>query len=337
MIHSFELGQYLRHRYGIAEEPGQSASKLDFWTALQERGLNLESLYADLEGDPAVPRRLVDDFEAILRTAVVGPTGDRDDAKVCKYHSQLVEALEPGDYIVDFNWDTIAADALLLRSHFWFPATGFGLPDVGVLLARSQKAYPVQSLVTLLQIHGSVCLYEPVRDGDKGLSGVLYVGPRQWSAATGWLAIMGIDPTRSQTGQQPSATREPTQDEQDRIARGWIILKDRWFRPVFVPPSKRKNAYDEAYVTTIRRCIHTLLPKTEQLIVAGYSFPDADLPYLQGLFVGGILDSNMQLTIVNRSNNDVEFRSRVNEVFGALSRKDFHVSDFREFCEALDN
>ena len=39
---------------------------------------------------------------------------------------QIVEALEPGDYIIDFNWDCLMADALLYFSHFWFPATGFG-------------------------------------------------------------------------------------------------------------------------------------------------------------------------------------------------------------------
>src|ERR1700694_1886662 len=78
LMHSFRLGQFLRHRFDIPEDPDKRGAKLDLWTVLQERGFNLESLYSDLEAElQGEFRALLSDFEAIVRTSVTNPVGER--------------------------------------------------------------------------------------------------------------------------------------------------------------------------------------------------------------------------------------------------------------------
>lgn len=138
--HSFELGQYLRERYQIPEDQEAKYAKLDFWKQLQQRGFNLESLYVELDQElPHKRRHLLEEFQSIIRTAVKEPISKRQPANVCRYHRQISELLEPGDYIVNFNWDSLMADALLYYCHFWFPSSGFGYPSL-TLLPESQKS-----------------------------------------------------------------------------------------------------------------------------------------------------------------------------------------------------
>jgi hypothetical protein len=138
-MHSLRLSRYLRSKFDIPETPKLQGAKLDFWTKLQVKGFTLESLYSELEADlQEEERALLSDFEAIVRTAVSIPVGTRGRESICPYHRRLCEALEPGDYIVNFNRDSVMADTLLYCSHFWFPATGFNFD--GVRLLRTSEA-----------------------------------------------------------------------------------------------------------------------------------------------------------------------------------------------------
>ncbi|HFD88220.1 MAG TPA: hypothetical protein ENJ35_11175 [Gammaproteobacteria bacterium] len=328
--HSFGLARYLRSKFDIPEKSENSNSKMDYWSILQHRGLNLESLYAEIENDPDASTYLAD-FEAIVRNAVLSPTGERQANQVCKYHRMLCEALEPGDYIIDFNWDTVMSDALLYHSHFWFPSTGFGVPIMGTLLPKSQKSCHIDSLVALFHIHGSSILFErhDVAAGTRAQA--LYVGPKQWSPGTGLIALAGLPPDEiSKKGFGPKLTRE----NEDRIAKGWIVLQGKWFRPIFVPPSRHKPQYSNWYCSEMRRRIHSLLPDTKQLIIAGYSFPSADTEYLSQVFVDRILHPELEVKVVNQENQDVSFQERVSAALPTV-QPSYPFDDFREFCKSL--
>jgi len=303
--HSYVLGRLLRKKFGIPEDSTRPNAKMDFWPELHRRGYTLETLYAELEADAeATALGVLPDFEAIVRTAVETPTKDRSESAVCRHHRALCEALEPGDYIVNFNWDTLMADALLRHSHFWFPLTGFGVPVLGTLLRPSQKSHNVPSLVTLLHVHGSVILFEPE---DTRLSrGSLYVGPQQWSATTGLPSLLGVDPRSKGSGSAPLASQDD-----EKLGQGWVIVDKKWFRPLFVPPSRYTKELDHWYVSATRIYLHSRLPGTKHFIIAGYSFPPADTEHLRRLFVPDVLRPDLRLSVINPSNQDAAFQSRV--------------------------
>jgi hypothetical protein len=284
LAHSHALGEFLRERYNIPEDPEVDAAKLDFWSELQRR-YTLESLYEEIEREVSATRPdLISDFQAIIRTAVSAPMKDRDISNVCRYHRKIVEALEPGDYIIDFNWDCLMADALLYLSHFWFPATGFGAA-ASPMLPRCQKSFEINSLIYLFHVHGAEVLYEPEND-DENLGGLLFLGPKQYNYMTGLCYLSGMDPREAKNSKP---TRAMTDDEEAKLARGYVYLPrgrpesqhaggqtaiapGRWFKPVFTPPSKYKTEQQQWFTRAMLRNIHTRLPSTETIVVAGYSF-----------------------------------------------------------------
>ena len=72
---------------------------------------------------------------------------------------------EPGDVIVNFNWDTLASDALYHFSRLWFPLTGFGW-SVGIILKYPSDSIDGESYVSLLlHRHGCVSLYSSFTRG----------------------------------------------------------------------------------------------------------------------------------------------------------------------------
>lgn len=178
--HSFALGQYLRQRYFIPEDQNDKNGKLTFWNDLQAKGYTLEKLYEELEQDLInKSSQLIRDFEAIVRTAVSIPTGERDINNVCNNYRKLIEVLEPGDCIINFNWDCLAADALLYYSPLWFPETGFGPFPMFPVSNFDKKNFRVNSYIDLLQIHGSVLLFELLEEPkNKNVPRFIYLGPK---------------------------------------------------------------------------------------------------------------------------------------------------------------
>lgn len=338
LMHSFRLGKYLRRRFDIPEDPNKRGAKLDFWTVLQSRGYTLESLYAELEAElQGEYKVLLADFEAIVRTAVSDPVGERGVESVCPHHRRLCEALEPGDYIVDFNWDSVMADTLLYCSHFWFPVTGFGAGALFTMLPRCQKAARVNSLVRLFHIHGSVLLFEMDDPAEPDRQFLLYLGPRQYSTMTGMLELQGIsfDDVQSRAGSFFSTPSLPP-DQTERLSRGHIFFRGKWFKPLFIPPSKDKPQYRHWFFRLLLGELHSFLPTTEHFVVAGYSFPEADLSYLKEVFVPGVLSGEATAEIVNPENDKPEFQERVREAFPSLGDITFGEKDFRTFCANLD-
>jgi hypothetical protein len=81
--------------------------------------------------------------------------------------------------------------------------------------------------------------------------------------------------------------------------------------------------------------IHSILPSTEHIVVAGYSFPPADLPYLKNILVPEIISKKATVEIINPENGDDDFRQRVQSVFPRCASITFGESDFRKFCNDI--
>ena len=329
LCHSFRLGQYLRRKFNIPEQSSVENAKLDFWTILQQRGYTLESLYEAVEADRSPSaREVLADFESIIRAAVRKPTVYRKRQNVCEHHSALCEVLEPTDYVIDFNWDSVMSDALLYESHFWFPATGFGRPCLPCM-RPGQKAYNVSSLVTLFHVHGSVVLFEIERGAETEPRQLVFLGPDMGFNLPMIREIEAFIDEEMKAGRQAEAVV----NYEGRIGLGHKWIDGRWLTPIFVPPSKYKSDYTHWYVRAMKKGIHARLPGTRMLAIIGYSFPDADRPHLQDFFVPGVLDAETEVVVVNPSNDDAEYRRRVTETFPRLTRFNFSMSDFRMFVE----
>lgn len=340
MKHSHGLSQYLRNKYNIPEKVSNGDTPTDYFPKLQTKGYSLESLYEEIESDiiraekhGKSARWILEDFEAIIRSAVTSPNEPRGAKKVCRYHKMLCEALEPGDYIINFNWDSLMADALLHHSHFWFPSSGFGLNSLFPMLNPSQKILNVPSLIQLYHIHGSVCLFEWDHQTEKfGQPTTLFQGPKTYSPMGGLSQLMQV--TKNEDGKS-QINREATNDEIRKNTLGYIYFQDQWFKPIFVPPSKYKNEYSNWYSLVMRRNIHSSLPTTKKIIIAGYSFPPADINHLSDIFIRAIIPSKAELMVIDPSNTDKDYQKRVEQVFPNMQNIDYSHQDFKKFCEDL--
>jgi hypothetical protein len=331
MSHSFGLAEWIRGRFGLPERETPN-SKTDYWGRLHQLGFTLESLYGVVESEAKEPG-LVEDFEAIVRTAVTEPCGDREEAKSCRHYRALVERLEPGDCILSFNWDPLLPDALLRYSHFWFPTTGFGIVGVTPLVNDTQKSLPVISEVFLLPIHGSVSLYEMIEEDESKAGRFVFLGPQTWNS----LSSM-IDLARQRSGNVEKERADfgtLTPSEEDRFAHGWLYFRDRWFKPLFVPPTRTKGVFAIRFSAAIKRLVYQVLLRVRHIAIAGYSFPPADMSYVQALFLKDLISSKTTISVINPENENPEFRDKVEQVF---HRQDIDYSqrDFRAFCKGAD-
>ena len=341
MQHSHSLSQYLRAKFNIPEEKSKGHTPSDFWPKLQQLGFSLETLYEEIEKDVIDSEKkrnsgkwALEDFEAMIRSRVTSPNHPRDRKTVCRYHRMLCEAIEPGDYIINFNWDTLMADALLYYSHFWFPRTGFGLHLLYPMLNPSQKTNNIPSLIQLFHIHGSICLFEwDHQTKNFGQPTTLYWGPK---TLTGMGILSSLLKVQKDKNGKGKITRRASSDEIRRNTLGHMYFQDKWFRPIFVPPSKYKTEYSHWYSVVMRRNIHSSLPTTRKIIIAGYSFPPADIDHLSDIFLRQIIPSKAEIVIIDPLNQSEHFQNRVARVFPKIENVDFSIQDFKEFCLTLD-
>ena len=148
------------------------------------------------------------------------------------------------------------------------------------------------------------------------------------------MAIAGVTPEKGSSGSFPH-TPQVAEAEQ-RLAHGELLFEGSWFKPIFTPPSKHKALDLHPYIRRIRAQLHSRLPTTQRILVAGYSFPDADRDHLKRLFVREIMPPDLEVQVVDPASHSASFRSRVSSVFGANSRSiDYSVGDFRAFCMGL--
>ena len=331
--HSRALAKMLSDRYDLKEDSQPPNNRMLFWEKLRERGETLETVYANLSESLSSERRWVlDDFAAILRTSVKSPIPSRGPSHVCRYHGKLAAALEPGDYVLDFNWDSLMADALFYKCSFWYPRTGFGPWQSSALTAIQSKAFSIPSLVRLLHVHGSVLLYQVLENGpdSEATPAFLYLGPPGFSEMDSLLRL-----TKYSKDEQ-RAKYNPSDAEQRAISLGYLYLHGRWLRPLFVPPSLQKDEYRHPYHRIIRTELHTLLPTTETYIVCGYSFPAADFQHLANILPPTVMQREADVIVVDPSCADAAFHERVKRVFPNVGRIDFAHSDFKAFCRTLD-
>jgi hypothetical protein len=96
-----------------------------------------------------------------------------------------------------------------------------------------------------------------------------------------------------------------------------------------------KGEYAHPYHRALLTSIHLALPLTERFVIVGYSFPGADLPYLNDVFSPGVIPRSAEAVIVNPDCSDPEFQKRAKAAFSSLLAWDFSRSDFRKYCEEL--
>ena len=332
LSHSPRLERALLDHLGMASHAASIPDSFAVWEKLRARGENLETVYGRLDASlMGQERDLLADFAAILRSSVRQPVPiPRGVEAVCRHHRALAEALDPGDYIITFNWDSLMADALIHFCPFWYPSTGLGLPRVRCMTTLRQKGMPVESLVQLIPIHGSVLLLE-LLSGDldsEGTGQFLYLGPPGFGVGSGMMALFGPNP--GSQGSIPFDERKVW-----AVNRDYLYFQDRWFRPVFVPPSLGKGEYSHPYHRALRTLVHTLLPQTEQFVVVGYSFPPADAAHLRRLFEPGVIRSDAEAVVVNPSCRDPAYQAMAKECFPSILQWDFARPDFREFARGL--
>lgn len=334
LSHSPELAEMLKGHYGISEDASPGANRLAFWDELRRRGKSLETVYAEMEQSlPADKQYILADFAAILRTSVKLPIPVREPTAACRHHRRLAEVLEPGDYIINFNWDSLMADALLYSCPFWYPRSGFGPWRLAAITAVRPKSFALQSLVHLYHIHGSVLLYEMLEDGpdSRGSRNLLYLGPPGYSEINSLASLLGFSPDNSQP------RRSTSDPEQWAVSHGYLHCEGRWFKPLFVPPSTEKGEYRHWYHRCLRTAIHTVLPTTQTIFAIGYSFPSADIDRLSGIFVPGVMQADAEVIAVNPACPDSAFQACVRRVFSSVQKFDFNTTDFKAFSAGLED
>jgi len=327
LVHSPGLARVLRKRYGLPEDSVPGANKLEFWDEIRQRGETLESVYADLTGSLAEnERHVLEDFRAILRTSVKNPIPSRGAAHICRHHRRLVSGLEPGDYVIDFNWDSLMADALLYHCPFWYPRTGLGPLQLAAITSYRAKSFDLPSFVQLFHIHGSVLLFDLLEGtpGSKSTGQMLYVGPPGYTEGNS-LQALGI-----LTGEK--GAKQVPEFDWVSINRGYIHVDGRWFRPFFIPPSMEKGEYKHGYHRMLRTVIHELLPTTQLYVVIGYSFPSADVAHLSSIFARDVFAHSAEVIVVDPATGDDAFRTRVREVFPRMAHYDFGSTDFKAYA-----
>jgi len=336
---SLFLADYLCKKFNLKDRDENLLT--EFWIRLSEKGLNLESLYDELEKDATSEGlRATNDFISILMAKIRQGVGSRSKDNLCRYHVQLVKNLEPSDYIITFNWDTLIDDALLYECPFWYPYTGYGISIVGLQGDFLNKVFEISSLVHLFHLHGSIGLYEPIDEKYKG--GIVVVGKRGLCPNYELIDLLGMkkeveEMQKKGISGQPTPKRKITDEEQAFLDRGCFRFGKRkkiWFRPVFITPSKAKPEYKSWYASSLRRIIHSKLPLTKEIIIAGYSFPPADFHHLQSFFVPEIIPEEILITCINFENGEEEFRKKVKQIF-PKNNIDFSVKDFKEYCNSL--
>lgn len=175
-------------------------------------------------------------------------------------------------------------------------------------------------------------MFELLEDGpdSKSTGQLLYLGPPGYSELSSLMSLTGV------SRESPEPKRDASDVEQWAAGRGYLYVKDRWFRPLFVPPSLQKGEYAHPYHTALRRRIHTLLPLTEVYVIVGYSFPPADFDHLSGIFVPAVMQTGAELVVVDPSSPEPEFQSRVKRIFLGMRTYDFTKTDFKAFGTESD-
>jgi len=162
----------------------------------------------------------------------------------------------------------------------------------------------------------------------------VYLGPKSYNAMGSFADF--IEHKKKAAG-AISSEAEPSQEEQGRFKYGWYWIKGHWYRPVFLPPSKFKPAYSSPYIRMMKTHIHNRLLSAQQIIIAGYSLPEADIEHLSAVFIPQIIDSTIKLKVVNPSNDDGAYRERIMKCFPENSDVDYSDCDFKEFCKKIGN
>ena len=201
------------------------------------------------------------------------------------------------------------------------------------MLNPCQKRTKIPSLIQLYHAHGSICLFEwDHKEKRFGQPTTLYWGPKTQTSMGSMAVLLGVQKGRNG---KSKLTRNVRDEEIRRNTLGHMYFQGQWFKPIFVSPSKYKKEYSNWYSIVMRRNIHSSLPTTKKIIIAGYSFPAADIDHLADIFIRKIIPSKAELFIIDPSNQDSSFQNRVNRVFPEMEKIDYSCQDFKEFCLAL--
>jgi len=216
----------------------------------------------------------------------------------CKFHTGLIEKLNPADTIISFNYDCLMDFSLVERgSGKWNPHYGYGFPLQKWKLSGEKKWQPKGELatksetITLYKLHGS--LHWQITNPSK-------------AGAVGTIKL------------------------KERIYR-----QNENVLFTIIPPEWNKDAIENPVFLKIWKAAAQSLAKATSLIFIGYSFSPTDL-YASALFRLA-LSKNKKVKQVVIVNPDKETRRRTRAIISNClygNAKLVQFDSFREYAKS---
>jgi hypothetical protein len=272
-------------------------------------GIDIEALHSGIEAarneamktgeyiNWMVPYRAYNEL-VFLFTSVIN---EIQNGPVSKPHLKLVEAMEPGDAVVTFNWDTLM-DRALAESTAWRPDWGYGCLPLKIFRdgwSEPERPSYASSTASLIKLHGSTnwLTAHPVTDGKQTIHSshdlpsnafAIYEHATQPFACFAGRYRGGFEPFSY--GYYP-----PNLDFPGRAApEGYLIVGVRprvpWRKegaaddsglpsiPLIIPPVQNKSyEFFGDLFASLWAAAENALVAADEIVVIGYSFPVTDI------------------------------------------------------------
>lgn len=199
--------------------------------------LDLEIEYSNCREEIEVLRRARHQFMDLLSATF----SQILDGPPCLYHGTLAASLAQGDTVISFNYDLLMDTAMELKSPYWEPSSGYGLPASAGAAGGTGATCP-GSKVFLLKPHGSfnwaIC---------KTCGNTYFLPFSQAGAPLKWSSLGNPAPE----------------------------AEDHHLERLLIPPSLKKNVHGRAMRQIWLKALEAL-KNAERVVVIGYSLPAAD-------------------------------------------------------------
>lgn len=279
---------------------------------LDDINLGIEEMYNEIEKDYCDKKitdideaSVLDSLNDILLSSLGLPIAEtrNEKTKCCDYCSKLASILEPGDFIISFNYDSLIDDALLWNCQYWYPMSGYDIAfDHYHGSSIEGKEKPILSRIFLYHPHGSLLFKyaEEVHSKRGNYNYLLLLG-----------LINGIQAVGINRMQHEIEGMKYT------------------LKTMVVPPDSKKDKF-KYYLKDQARKIQKRLKNIVEIVFIGYSFPENDR-HLKRMFDCQKNKKLPKITIVNLDANDAPFRVRARKILPWAKDILFKNERFEEF------